>query len=65
MRFHWDTAQDMLHDILMTNRGWHTRDTKCGASMYAIGTENDYGASDDLVVQEVAHLWIDIGVLTK
>lgn len=54
MRLRWEATQEMLDIIAVTNREWHTRDSKYGGGTYAIRTTNLYGAANDIVAQEVA-----------
>lgn len=65
MRLRWEAAQEMLDDIAVTNRGWHTRDSERSGGTYAIGASNAHGAANDMVAQEVAQLRTNIGLLTK
>lgn len=55
----------MLDDILVTNRAWHTRDIERGTGTYAIVAANKYRAGHDLVAQEIAQIFTDIGLLIK
>ncbi|KAF3654170.1 hypothetical protein FXO38_15269 [Capsicum annuum] len=53
MHLYWEATQEMLDDIAVTNRGWHTQDSKCSGGTYAIGSLNTYEVANDMVAQEV------------
>ncbi|KAF3674976.1 hypothetical protein FXO37_06121 [Capsicum annuum] len=50
---------DMLDDILVNNRGWHTRYDECGVGTYAIRVANNYGSGHKVVAQESGKTTID------
>lgn len=61
----WEHASEILDQIMITNWGYHTQDTKRPESTYVIGASTKQRALDNSVAQEVPQLRTKIGFLTK
>lgn len=65
MVLYWETTPEMLNQISLTNRGWKTEEAGRGSGTYTIYASCNQKIADDSVVQEIALLRIDLGLMAK
>lgn len=65
MRLCQEVTLDILDQISITNREWHTQDSQRGVGTYVIRSSTDHRLVDHNMEQELVQLITEIGLLTQ